>query len=115
MKTAQGGVEKIRELSKTCGVPATLSDWGVPRKAIKRMAESSAGNSAQRPSQSESNGSTDDLPQPTHKIPPKTISKNLTRMDLTKDKDPNFFKSYPNDHHHCYITQTRSSFPNLKP
>jgi len=37
---ADSGLEKIRELSRRSGIPATLSDLGVPNDAIERMARS---------------------------------------------------------------------------
>lgn len=40
LATAQRGLEKIKQLSRECGIPANLSDFGVPREAIQRMAES---------------------------------------------------------------------------
>ncbi len=36
--TAYAGVEKIRELIKTCGIPATLKEVNVPESAIPQMA-----------------------------------------------------------------------------
>ncbi len=40
LETAERGLERIRELSHECGIPATLSELGVPREALERMAES---------------------------------------------------------------------------
>jgi len=40
LETAKLGLERIRELSRECGIPATLSELGVPREALQRMAES---------------------------------------------------------------------------
>lgn len=37
--TAHKGVEKIRELIKQCGIPAKLSELGIPKDAIPVMAE----------------------------------------------------------------------------
>jgi alcohol dehydrogenase class IV len=38
--TARAGIERIRQLIRTCGLPATLSELGVPESAIPRMVES---------------------------------------------------------------------------
>jgi alcohol dehydrogenase class IV len=35
--TAQAGIERIRRLIRSCGLPATLSELGVPEPAIPRM------------------------------------------------------------------------------
>ena len=40
LETAQRGLERIKQLSHECNIPAKLSGLGVPRTAIKRMAES---------------------------------------------------------------------------
>lgn len=40
MLTAERGVERIRELSRECGIPSHLSEVGVPKDAIERMAKS---------------------------------------------------------------------------
>jgi alcohol dehydrogenase class IV len=40
LETAQRGLERIKQLSHECNIPAKLSGLGVPREAIKRMAES---------------------------------------------------------------------------
>ena len=40
LETAQRGLERIKQLSQECNIPAKLSGLGVPRTAIKRMAES---------------------------------------------------------------------------
>jgi alcohol dehydrogenase class IV len=40
MLTAERGVERIRELSGECGIPSHLSEVGVPKDAIERMAKS---------------------------------------------------------------------------
>jgi alcohol dehydrogenase class IV len=40
LETARLGLEKIRELSQSCGIPTSLSQLGIPEKAIKKMAES---------------------------------------------------------------------------
>jgi len=40
LETAQRGLERIKQLSQECNIPAKLSELGVPREAIKRMAES---------------------------------------------------------------------------
>jgi alcohol dehydrogenase class IV len=37
-ETANAGVEKIRELIKACGIPATLKEVHVPESAIPQMA-----------------------------------------------------------------------------
>jgi alcohol dehydrogenase class IV len=39
-ETAQRGLDKIRELSRRCGIPRGLSELGVPAEAIPRMAQS---------------------------------------------------------------------------
>ena len=39
LETAQRGLEKIKQLSRECGIPAKLSEFGIPREATKRMAE----------------------------------------------------------------------------
>lgn len=39
-ETAEKGIEKIRELSRACGIPAGLSELDVPIEAIPGMAES---------------------------------------------------------------------------
>ena len=39
LETAQRGVERIRELSRKCGIPAGLSQLGIPAEAIPRMAQ----------------------------------------------------------------------------
>jgi alcohol dehydrogenase len=36
--TAYAGVQKIRELIKSCGIPATLQEVNVPESAIPQMA-----------------------------------------------------------------------------
>lgn len=38
LKTAQNGVEKIKELIKECGIPARLRDLDIPESAIEQMA-----------------------------------------------------------------------------
>jgi alcohol dehydrogenase class IV len=38
--TARAGIERIRQLIRTCGLPGTLSELGVPESAIPRMVES---------------------------------------------------------------------------
>ena len=38
--TASRGVERLIALSKECGVPQRLSDLGIPREAIPRLAKS---------------------------------------------------------------------------
>jgi alcohol dehydrogenase class IV len=38
MKTAFRGLQRLRELSRQCGIPASLGELGVPRDAIDRMA-----------------------------------------------------------------------------
>ncbi len=38
LETAAKGVEKVREIIKACGIPATLKEVGVPREAIPQMA-----------------------------------------------------------------------------
>lgn len=38
-QTAQNGVLKIKELIKACGIPARLSEVGVPQNAIEQMAK----------------------------------------------------------------------------
>ena len=40
LETAQRGLDRIRELSRQCGIPAGLSELGVPVEAIPRLAES---------------------------------------------------------------------------
>ena len=40
LETAQGALNRVRELSAECGIPARVSDLGVPESAIQRMAES---------------------------------------------------------------------------
>jgi alcohol dehydrogenase class IV len=40
LETAQRGLDKMRELSRRCGIPAGLSELGVPAEAIPRMAQS---------------------------------------------------------------------------
>ncbi len=40
LETAKLGLERIRELSRECGIPSNLSELGIPRDAIERMAES---------------------------------------------------------------------------
>ena len=39
-ETARWGLERIREISHRCGIPPSLSQLGVPREAIDRMATS---------------------------------------------------------------------------
>lgn len=39
-ETAQRGVEKIRELSRDCGIPSGLAEMDIPEEAIPGMAES---------------------------------------------------------------------------
>jgi alcohol dehydrogenase len=39
LATAKKGIEKIRELIKECGIPATLKDVNVPKEAIPQMAK----------------------------------------------------------------------------
>lgn len=39
LKTAEKGIEKIKMLIKECGVPERLSEVGIPKNAIKQMAE----------------------------------------------------------------------------
>ena len=39
LATAQRGLERIKQLSDECNIPAKLSGLGVPHDAIKRMAE----------------------------------------------------------------------------
>jgi len=39
LETARKGVNKLKKLSSKCGIPAGLSEVGVPRDAIKEMAE----------------------------------------------------------------------------
>ena len=38
LKTAQKGVEKIKELIKECGIPARLRDLDIPESAIEQLA-----------------------------------------------------------------------------
>jgi alcohol dehydrogenase class IV len=38
LATARHGLERVRELSRRCGIPAHLADLGVPADAIERMA-----------------------------------------------------------------------------
>jgi alcohol dehydrogenase len=38
LETAGGGVERLTELSRACGVPQRLSDFGIPREAIPGLA-----------------------------------------------------------------------------
>jgi len=38
LETARGGVNKVRELNRACGIPEKLSDLNVPEDAIDRMA-----------------------------------------------------------------------------
>ena len=38
LETAQRGLDRIRELSRACGIPASLSQLQIPRDAIERMA-----------------------------------------------------------------------------
>lgn len=40
LETARLGLERITELSRECGIPGSLSELGIPRDAIERMAES---------------------------------------------------------------------------
>jgi len=40
LATARRGLERIKQLSHECSIPAKLSELGVPREAIQRMAES---------------------------------------------------------------------------
>ena len=40
LETAQRGLDKMRELSRRCSIPAGLSELGVPAEAIPRMAQS---------------------------------------------------------------------------
>jgi alcohol dehydrogenase class IV len=40
METAQRGLERIKQLSRECNIPAKLSELGVPHEAIERMAKS---------------------------------------------------------------------------
>ncbi len=40
METARAGIERIRELLRTCRLPCTLSDLGIPESAIPGMVES---------------------------------------------------------------------------
>lgn len=39
-KTAQRGLQQVRELSRRCGIPAHMAQLGVPTDAIERMARS---------------------------------------------------------------------------
>ena len=39
LQMAKNGVEKIRMFSRRCGIPAHMSDLGVPESAIERMAK----------------------------------------------------------------------------
>ena len=41
--TAQRGLERVRELSRECGIPSRLSQFGVPEEAIPRMARAATG------------------------------------------------------------------------
>ena len=38
MKVAVRGLQRLRELSRQCGIPASLAELGIPRDAIDRMA-----------------------------------------------------------------------------
>ncbi len=38
VETAREGLERIRELSRKCGIPQTLRELGIPQEAIPRMA-----------------------------------------------------------------------------
>lgn len=38
-QTAQRGLEKLRQLSAQCGIPASMADLDVPEEAIPWMAE----------------------------------------------------------------------------
>src|SRR5205823_12556640 len=38
LETAKRGLQQVRELSRRCGIPATLSELGLPSNAIERMA-----------------------------------------------------------------------------
>jgi alcohol dehydrogenase class IV len=40
LATARRGLDRIRELSRRCGIPAQLSSFGIPPDAIDRMARS---------------------------------------------------------------------------
>jgi alcohol dehydrogenase len=39
VETAMAGIQKIKELIRDCGIPATLSEVGVPEDAISQMAK----------------------------------------------------------------------------
>ena len=39
-QTARRGLDRLRELSRQCGIPATLAELGVPHDSIERMAKS---------------------------------------------------------------------------
>ena len=39
-ETARRGLARLRELSRQCGIPTSLSQLGVPESAIDRMAKS---------------------------------------------------------------------------
>ena len=40
LETARLGLERVKELSRECGIPGALSELKIPRDAIERMAES---------------------------------------------------------------------------
>ena len=40
LDTAKAGLERVKELSRECGIPGTLSELEIPGDAVKRMAES---------------------------------------------------------------------------
>ena len=40
VETARLGVERIRQLSEDCGLPSSLSQWGVSQEAVRRLAQS---------------------------------------------------------------------------
>lgn len=40
LETARRGLERIKQLSRECSIPTSLSKFGVPREAIERMAKS---------------------------------------------------------------------------
>src|SRR2546429_7875858 len=37
LQMAKSGVDRVRELSRRCGIPAHLADLGIPENAIERM------------------------------------------------------------------------------
>ncbi|UCE47119.1 MAG: iron-containing alcohol dehydrogenase, partial [Phycisphaerales bacterium] len=40
IETARRGIERIRQISRRCGIPYSLSQFGVQQEAVKRMAKS---------------------------------------------------------------------------